>query len=213
MKMIINRRTGTWVSMVIAVWFIITLIPYDVSAGTGDLSVTHSFSKNPAMQTEQVTITVNIRNDRTQPVRLQRIGVHFDWIQSGYYYYDPSVNESNVMYVAIGDTYKSTISFDVPILAAVGTNGWNVQIKYQEGGIYWSDESYQGETENDFVVSAYAISAIDPSTPSASTVSLPIFEIISAVALFGVVAGIALTIRRRKTRTMRAVPLKARPPV
>lgn len=134
---------------------ILCVIPAPTIAGTGDLTVTYRFDKNPAMQTDQDTITLTIKNDRSQPVKLQQIGVHFDWLQTDTYIFDSSVSDTNVKNLAVGESYVCTISFQVPTLATIGDHGWNIYIKYQEGGMYWSDETFNGATKNDFTVTAY----------------------------------------------------------
>ena len=138
----------------IVVLLIFSMMPSGVLGG--DFSGTYHFSENPAMQSESIVFSITFMNNANQSERLSCIGVHFDWEQGNHYYLDPSVSNTSVLYLDVGETYVSNITVNVPANASVGAHNGNIYIRYSldESGT-WSNETYVTYSVPDFVVSKY----------------------------------------------------------
>lgn len=164
-----NIITGILSNVLISSFLLLLLISNTplADAKSGQLELTYSLDDTQYFCGDSGQVSLTIKNiDSSHQLKIVRAGVHFDWQQSNYYYFDN--NSGNPVMLASGQT--TTVfkpSFSVPTCSTISDHSWNIHIEYQEGGLWWSDETASFTPKSDFKIVDYSISIF----PTSATIT------------------------------------------
>lgn len=159
-----------WIAIAVqitTILLIISAIATPVAAKAGQLTITYRFDNTQYLRGDNAKVDITVTNaDPSHQLKIERVGIHLDWQQTDMYYFDNRT--ANPEMLASGQNVTFSPSFTVPADATISDHSWNIFINYQEGGLYWSDETWQGETKTDFKVVEYSLSISPPSASVAA---------------------------------------------
>jgi hypothetical protein len=114
-----------------------------------DLTVTYSFSENPCHQGNTTTLGVTIYNDWEDQVKIDKVGIHFDFHPENIYYFKENLDD------IIASSQEVEYEFDIEVNTDVslGMHIYDVLI-YYEGRLSgeWVEDTWDGENQLDFSV-------------------------------------------------------------
>jgi hypothetical protein len=155
-----------WANILISSMMLLLFINTNptVDAKTDQLTVTYSFNGTQYFCGDNGQISLTITNaDTSHQLKIVKAGIHFDWMQTNYYYFDN--NSGNPVMLASGQSTNAfTPSFTIPTCTTISDHSWSLHIDYQEGGLWWSDETWDSATSTDFKIVDYSISVFPTST-------------------------------------------------
>ncbi len=128
-------------------------ITYDVSAPPAvddlDLTVDGSFSENPCHQGNTTILTVEVKNENEDQIKVLSIGAHFDIFPAELYETESGIDEI----IATGQTFYVDLEITVNTDVSLGTHIYDIYITY-EGRVLgnWYPTDWQGEDQTDFEV-------------------------------------------------------------
>lgn len=108
-------------------------------------SATVSWSRSVYYQGDSGSVIVNFDSSCPEELKINYIGVNFDWMPSnGYYPLDLSDNPVGI--ASDGQYTFSSIGFNIPSDASVGQHSVKILIKGQQHGLWWYDISVTATT-------------------------------------------------------------------
>ncbi len=149
----------------IALLCILITIPAAVATPDGDLSLSWTWSDNAQVPvgTRVSSVSLRLENQGKIRVRLEFVGVHFDWMEKDFYSYGSGSEKTNIL--EPGQSISYTIPFSIPENVKPGT------YKCQAGLVYstqqdatWNKVEIAHFSPKDFEVVAVKIFTVTSTT-------------------------------------------------
>ena len=140
------------ISVILGFMLICVVVPMNVAAEGKVGNVYTTFSSKSVRQDESGYVDVELSNTGEDQIRIKRVGIHFDWMDSGVYFFDD--NSASPVMMAEGQTQTFRVSFSVEKNTPEGSHSYNFLVEYDEddGWAGWSAETWTSTTEYDFDV-------------------------------------------------------------
>jgi hypothetical protein len=130
-----------WVALALLVILIILPTIPAQALSQNEIQLTFYWSTNYYYQGDTGSVTITLKSTCGDELEFSWIGIHFPWLQSGYYYsLDLSSNPMRIP--SQGQITFDPIIFNIPSAASLGWNVFEILIQYKEHHWYgWSGVS------------------------------------------------------------------------
>jgi hypothetical protein len=124
-------------------------IPLSYGLGQNEISLSFSWSKSVYYQGDPGSVVISLTSTSGDELEFTWVGLHYAWMQQDHYYV-LDLSSSPVRIPSGGSATFSTLSFDIPSDAPVGSNDYYVRITFNEhhwygwdNGATWTSSTFQ----------------------------------------------------------------------
>ena len=149
-----EKTTGIVIMLaIIGLLGIVCIMNIPTVLGEGKVGdVTSSWSSKSVRQDESGYVDITIYNTGEDQIRIKKVGIHFDWMETDLYYFDD--HTSDPVMTASGQSQTFNIIFSVEKDVPEGLHGYQFLTEYEEddGWMGWSEETWKSQEKFDFEV-------------------------------------------------------------